>query len=110
MTIMELFRQWEAAFAGAASPTVSDKEAENLLDICGDLETAMLAQPATDARDFAAKVLAYTSYGTFALDGTSDGLRLIDEARALVVTAGPLVGGDLPANLLDAVKIARGQQ
>lgn len=105
--IMILFRQWEAAFTEAANPTVSEAEADQLLDICSDLEKAMLAQPATDARDFAAKVLAYTGYGTFTLDATEDGQRLIEEARALVAVPGLAGNCEPAANLLQAVQAAR---
>lgn len=83
--VMTLFRQWEATTVEAGSPTISEAEADQLFSICGDLGRAMLAQPTADIRDFAAKVLACSRYGEFAL---SEGL--IEEAKTIVGEEAPL--------------------
>lgn len=82
--IMALFRQWETEWR--------DEEGDILA-----VERKMLALPSSSAADFAAKLIAHTGYGAFAVD---DGSPLFKEALALTGATGdfyssPSEGGDL---------------
>ncbi|MHA6686896.1 hypothetical protein [Mesorhizobium sp. A556] len=81
--IMALFREFEAKYEQAADLSIGEDVATGLLDECSILEKRMLAAPSTSARDFAAKVIAFTRYGDFALDCAGDG-GILDEALALL--------------------------
>lgn len=80
--IMTMFREWEAKYAEAGDMAkTTDEQSEALLDRCRVIEHQMLPVPAVSAPEFAAKLIASTSYGGFSVD--ENGL-LIAEARALV--------------------------
>ncbi|MGP2491056.1 hypothetical protein ACTDI4_05440 [Mesorhizobium sp. PUT5] len=80
--IMGLFREWEAKYAQTSDPAPSDEEVDRILDECRELERRMLAIPASSAGDFAAKLLAITSYGQYSLEDDAGG-SFMAEARAL---------------------------
>lgn len=81
--IMGLFREWESKYARVTDPTTPEPEGSDLLDECRALERQMLSIPAISSADFAAKLLAITSYGSYSLEDDA-GSVFIDEARALV--------------------------
>ena len=62
--VMQLFRQWAAILPDVQAAAKADApDFDALLDRQTDLEDAMLRTPSVDARDFAAKVLAYCHEG-----------------------------------------------
>jgi len=80
--IMGMFREWQAKYERACAPTLPYQEVDSILDECRELERRMLAIPASSAGDFAAKLLAITSYGEYSLEDDAGG-RFMAEARAL---------------------------
>ena len=66
--IRALFRQWEALIDQASVPGLPDEEAEALDARRYPVEQAIAAEPATDLRDLAIKVLVNTGEGCFGLD------------------------------------------
>lgn len=62
--VMQLFRQWAELTPKVKAASKADApDFDALLDRQTDLEDAMLRTPSVDARDFAAKVLAYCHEG-----------------------------------------------
>ena len=62
--VMQLFRQWVEVTPKLRAASKADApDFEELLERQTDLEDAMLRTPSVDARDFAAKVLAYCHEG-----------------------------------------------
>lgn len=88
--IMRLFREWQWLFDNDP-PGVADLVADDAImsahtDRMVALADRMLALPSTSPADFAAKLLAYTNYGDFDLDG--------DGAPVLYAEAATLAGVD----------------
>jgi hypothetical protein len=82
--IIDLFRQWDALYHTGFNPDGADDSDPALDRYCDELrriEHEMCALPAMSAADFAAKVIAVTNYGDFAL---GDGDTLLDEAARLI--------------------------
>lgn len=88
--VMRLFREWELAIdayraAEATDPlgtlTVQTYEAQ------GDLERSILETPCLTARDFTAKVIAWTDCGEHDLPDRAENQTLWAEARALIGAA-----------------------
>ena len=66
--VMQLFRQWAAMLPEVQAAAKADAPGwDAMLERQTDLEDAMLRAPAVDARDFAAKVLAYCHEGAATL-------------------------------------------
>ncbi len=87
--IMGMFREWQAKYEQACAPTLPYSEVDRVLDECRELERRMLAIPASSAGDFAAKLLAITSYGQYSLEDDAGG-RFMAETLALAgVEAAP---------------------
>jgi hypothetical protein len=60
--LMRLFEEWDACDRGAWL-VESVEQSDALCDQMRRIETAMLAIPATTAAEYAAKIVALTSYG-----------------------------------------------
>lgn len=65
--ILQLFAQWRTLQTHCNNPRLTDAEADIADAELLAVENSLIAAPTTCAADFAAKVLAYTSYGAFAL-------------------------------------------
>ena len=60
--LMRLFDEWDACDR-AAWQVESDEQSNALCDQMRQIEISMIAIPATTAAEFAAKIIAFTSYG-----------------------------------------------
>ena len=60
--LMRLFGEWDACDRGAWL-VESDEQSDALCDQMRRIETSMTAIPATTPAEFAAKIIAFTSYG-----------------------------------------------
>ncbi|UMA64619.1 hypothetical protein LVO79_16700 [Roseivivax marinus] len=79
--IQKMFHEWKAVHTEAR--TCPDEDSEATTEEMVRIEDAMLEVPSVTAADFAAKVIAYTSYGDFGFTG--DGVdRIMREACELV--------------------------
>ena len=65
--IQRLFREWEAVRERTDKCGLTDEEGEKLDAISRPIEATILAEPATDIRDLAIKVLVNSGEGCFAL-------------------------------------------
>lgn len=65
--IVRLFREWEALMDLANRRGLTDEEGDALDQQRGPIQAALLAEPATDLRDLAIKVLVDSGEGTFGL-------------------------------------------
>ena len=69
--IMALYRQWEALADASNAPGLTDEQAEAFDPDRWRIERAIRAEPATDLRDLAAKVLVISGEGVFGLDAAT---------------------------------------
>ena len=84
--VMRKFREWEAALAAvrSADPTIGDEASGALVAAQIDIEEELIAMPAANARDFAAKVLAYSGDGWNGLPSAEAMPELWAEAKRFV--------------------------
>jgi hypothetical protein len=81
---MRLFRKWRKLW-DASLKTDDDDKISRLLDKANRLEKRLVAMPVNSPVEFAAKMLAATSFGTFGLGDyearlTADAVQLVGEA------------------------------
>ena len=86
--LMRLFGEWDACDRGAWL-VENDEQSDALCDQMGQLETAMMAIPATTAGEFAAKLIVYTGYGDWlpSRQIIAEAARVCGASRAGVLTA-----------------------
>lgn len=85
--VMALFRQWQVAAQAeddAADRDLADAEIDALSEARAGIERAMIAEPSQSAQDFICKVIAWTSYGVFALKDREQFPALWAEADRLI--------------------------
>ena len=88
--VMRLYREWEAVSKACDTvgrePETPENDAayEALLEQQGNIETALMKAPCTCAADFAAKVIAWSSCGVYALPDEKSDPAFWAEARALI--------------------------
>jgi hypothetical protein len=88
--VMRLYREWEAVSKACDTvgrePETPENDAayEALLEQQGNIETALMKAPCTCAADFAAKVIAWSSCGVYALPDERSDPTFWAEARALI--------------------------
>lgn len=92
---MQWFRRWQEVTAKLNSQRLTDEEFALEIEERVAIEDSLLAIPAENARDFVAKVYAYTNRGEVGLPNHNDAPVLWAEARALVFDAGTIVHGEL---------------
>lgn len=85
--VMRWFREW-VYWIGEENRHYTELGDETAADAASDnrhrVEEQLMALPCQDARDFVAKVVAYTDHGEFCLKGRQEAPSLWREARALL--------------------------
>lgn len=76
---LELFRAWDALFAGINDASTPETDARDLLPELATLREAIEAEPAGTLAELAAQVLALTGHGEFELPES-----LVEECEAIV--------------------------
>ncbi|OWJ74391.1 hypothetical protein, partial [Haematobacter genomosp. 1] len=91
--VMQWFRRWQEVTATLNAQRMTDEEFQVANEDRIAIEDSLMAIPAENARDFVAKVYAYTNRGELGLPNHNELPPLWDEARALVFGAGTIVHG-----------------
>ncbi|KFI24210.1 hypothetical protein CG51_18595 [Haematobacter missouriensis] len=82
--VMQWFRRWLNVTARMHALPAGSPAFDGLLDEQTGIEDSLLAIPAENARDFVAKVYAYTNRGEVGLPNHNEIAELWAEARALI--------------------------
>ena len=88
---MQWFRRWQEATVALNSRDMTDEEFQLANEDRIAIEDSLMAIPAENARDFTAKVYAYTNRGEVGLPNHNEAPELWAEARALLFNAGTIV-------------------
>lgn len=92
--VMQWFRRWQEATTALNTQDMTEDEFERMNEDRIAIEDSLMAIPAESARDFVAKVYAYTNRGEVGLPSHIEAPALWDEARALVFDAGAIFHGE----------------
>ncbi|KFI27774.1 hypothetical protein CN97_00650 [Haematobacter massiliensis] len=82
--VMQWFRRWQEATTALSTRDMTDEEFQMANEDRIAIEDSLMAIPAENARDFVAKVYAYTNRGEVGLPNHNEARELWAEARAII--------------------------